>query len=163
MTGGSSKTKTTIGDLEENMVFDTPTYTLRNPNGMTSNMVATSLPVAAFDFLFENHGKLPHSKNGYIFRQTNELKDKYGNSQETFVEILWFSNETIEKINYTDRYAFNNEGIFKLADASYLHPAFKDTDIYNYQGYDRGQVPKAFSGFVGGTHADDHMLGNFPK
>lgn len=73
--------------------------------------------------LKENHKDI---KNGAIFRSVKTLSDKYGNEEKTNVLAVYYSPETIEKINYDKWPILDASGLYDTADTMWVHPAFKE-------------------------------------
>lgn len=97
--------------------------------------------------LKENHKDI---KNGAIFRSVKTLSDKYGNEEKTNVLAVYYSPETIEKINYDKWPTLDASGLYDTADAMWAHPAFKEKGAKeNKSGTEN--APDIYFNYLGST------------
>lgn len=62
-----------------------------------------------------------HFDNGVIFRNVITLQDQYGNQEDTNVIVVYYSPETIEKINFDNWPTLDARGLYETADNVFIH------------------------------------------
>lgn len=68
---------------------------------------------------------------GIIFYTKAEVFDQYGNEETVNQVIVYYSHDTLEKINFdNDNWSFSSENIYRLADGVRLGVSLKDTGSY---------------------------------
>lgn len=102
------------------------------------------------ELLTEIHDELG---NGVVFRSGATLTDKYGNEEKKYVLNVWYSQATVEKINYDNWPTFNSEDLYDTADGFVIHPALsKNTEIQNKPLPDN--APDFVAGSLGQTYKE---------
>lgn len=87
-------------------------------------------------------------ENGVVFRSGATLTDTYGNEEKKYVLNVWYSQDTVEKINYDNWPTFNSEDLYDTADGFVIHPALsKNTEIQNKELPDN--APEFVAGSLG--------------
>lgn len=64
-------------------------------------------------------------KDGAIFRSVNLLDDEYGNQVMLNAIVVYYSQETIDKINFDNWPRLDASGLYETSDSMWVHPAFK--------------------------------------
>lgn len=99
--------------------------------------------------LKETHSEI---KNGAIFRDISALTDTYGNEEKTTTVVVYYSQETIEAINYDNWPTLDSSGLFDTADATWIHYALKDSKFKNNTPSDTNQLPDLYYSMQGAVH-----------
>lgn len=90
-------------------------------------------------------------KNGVIFRNVMPLQDQYGNQEDTNVIAVYYSPETIEKINFDNWPALDSSGLYQTADNVFIHYILLN-EASEFRGYGHTEgAPVDFYDYVGGT------------
>ena len=86
---------------------------------------------------------------GVIFANHNTLTDQYGNETETYTMAVYYSPETIDKINFDNWPILDGEDLFRTADSVYIHPVIDNEDYFQFRVMS-DQTPGVFYNFMGG-------------
>ena len=84
------------------------------------------------------------TKNGAIFRLASPLVDNYGNESKKYVMAVYYTQDTIDKIN-VDNWPLNvSDGLYKTADGVIVHPALRDNKHAETKVYE-GDQPEEYT------------------
>ena len=84
------------------------------------------------------------TKNGAIFRLASPLVDEYGNETKKYVLAVYYTQDTIDKIN-VDNWPLNiSDGLYKTADGVIVHPALRDNKHAETKVYE-GEQPEEYT------------------
>ena len=82
--------------------------------------------------------------NGAVFRLAGPLVDEYGNETKKYVISVYYTQDTIDKIN-VDNWPLNiSDGLYKTADGVIIHPALRDNKYTETKVYD-GEQPDEYT------------------
>lgn len=96
--------------------------------------------------LKENHSNF---ENGVIFRNIMPLQDEYGNQTMTNVVTVYYSPETIDKINFDNWPTLDATGLYETADNVFIHYALL-SKVNEFQKYaDLKDAPQDFLDYAG--------------
>lgn len=146
-------------DFVETLTFGIPTFTIEGYDNFTDNMIVGGISLKSKEHFIENYKDF--TQFGVVYRGYHELADQYGNSNDIFTYVTYYSPDTIDKINY-ENWEPTTEGFFDIADASYLHDVFKDTDYYDLQNKNNYDLPQSFTGVINGTVVNENTMGMSP-
>lgn len=84
------------------------------------------------------------TKNGAIFRLASPLVDNYGNESKKYVMAVYYTQDTIDKIN-VDNWPLNvSDGLYKSANGVIIHPALRDNKHAETKVYE-GEQPEEYT------------------
>lgn len=82
--------------------------------------------------------------NGAVFRLAGPLVDEYGNETKKYVISVYYTQDTIDKIN-VDNWPLNiSDGLYKTADGVIVHPALRDNKHAKTKVYE-GEQPEEYT------------------
>ena len=82
--------------------------------------------------------------NGAVFRLAGPLVDEYGNETKKYVILVYYTQDTIDKIN-VDNWPLNiSDGLYKTADGVIVHPALRDNKHAKTKVYE-GEQPEEYT------------------
>lgn len=99
--------------------------------------------------LKKKHGEI---KNGAIFRNITPLVDKFGNEEKTTTVVVYYSQDTIEAINYDNWPTIDSSGLYDTADATWVHYALKESKVKNNTSIDSERLPSLYFSMQGATY-----------
>ena len=82
--------------------------------------------------------------NGAVFRLAGPLTDDYGNEVKKYVISVYYTQDTIDKINVDNWPLDINNGLYKTADGVIIHPALRDNKYTETKVYD-GEQPDEYT------------------
>ena len=82
--------------------------------------------------------------NGAVFRLAGPLTDEYGNETKKYVISVYYTQDTIDKINVDNWPLDINKGLYKTADGVIIHPALRDNKYTETKVYD-GEQPDEYT------------------
>ncbi len=104
-------------------------YTDFNNITISPNNYMSNFSIEMTDLLNEVHQDLT---NGVVFRNATTLTDGYGNEEKKIVVNVWYSQETVERINYDNWPVLIGEDLYSTADGVIIHFALgQDVDEDN--------------------------------
>lgn len=98
------------------------------------------------DLLKENHQNID---NGAIFRSLDTLTDEYGNEERTITVVVYYSQETIEAINYDNWPTLDASGLYDTADGTWVHAALSEGNVENNPPSNSEEVPEIYYTMMG--------------
>ena len=82
--------------------------------------------------------------NGAVFRLAGLLTDDYGNEVKKYVISVYYTQDTIDKINVDNWPLDINNGLYKTADGVIVHPALRDNKHAETKVYE-GEQPEEYT------------------
>lgn len=132
-----------------------PVYIFKPNGGISSKSNIMGLGSLTVNTLKEDHEKLT---NGAIFTLAETFDDDYGNKKEEYIATMYFSPETLNRINY-DNWPNKQEpeGInaLKTADSTFVSPMVLnkgkkgDTELFDFINKNLENVPENFFNYRG--------------
>lgn len=115
--------------FQHEVIEGVDTYTLVSGTNWSANSMMTGFSVDATSLLQDVHQDLT---NGAVFRIATTLTDTYGNESQEIVSTVWYSQETVEKINYDNWPRLVGEDLYNTADGVIVHYAIgNDVEVEN--------------------------------
>lgn len=95
---------------------------------LTPNVFMSNFSVDMTELLKEKQDEI---NNGVIFRNATSVTDQHGNEEKMVVLSVWYSQETIEKINYDNWPQLVGEDLYNTADGVLVHHHLKQDAVEN--------------------------------
>ena len=112
--------------------------------GEVSLSVNTLVSKFSVDMIDEIKKHKDEFTNGAVFRLAGPLVDEYGNETKKYVISVYYTQDTIDKIN-VDNWPLNiSDGLYKTADGVIVHPALRDNKHAQTKVYE-GEQPEEYT------------------
>lgn len=118
-------------EMNHEVIDNVDVYTVSNDVILSADSFLHSFSIDMTEFLSENHEDL---ENGVVFRLATALTDKYGNSENKIVSTVWYSQETIEKINFDNWPMDSSTDLYNTADSVVFHFSLKNETSIEMSG-----------------------------
>lgn len=127
-------------DYQHEVIDGIDVFTTYSDIILTPNVFMSNFSVDMSELLNEKNKEL---SNGVIFRNATTLTDKYGNEDKLIVVGVWYSQETIEKINFDNWPQLIGEDLYNTADSVLVHYTLgQSVDVENKQNENAPQIFK---------------------
>ena len=108
---------------------------------LSVNTLVSKFSVDMIDEIKKHKGEFT---NGAVFRLAGPLTDEYGNETKKYVISVYYTQDTIDKIN-VDNWPLNiSDGLYKTADGVIVHPALRDNKHAETKVYE-GEQPEEYT------------------
>lgn len=99
--------------------------------------------------LKEHHAEI---ENGAVFATADVLTDTYGNEEKRYTMAVYYSQDTIDKINYDNWPMLDSNGLYETADGIILYNAIADNKVTNSKPTDA--APDIYYSIVGSLYEE---------
>jgi len=103
---------------EYEMIDGIAVFTDAKEPTLSENNMVSNFSIEMTDALKKHHEEI---ENGAIFRLANTLEDTYGNEEQVYTLVVYYSQDTIEKINYDNWPSLVASGLYDTADTVLVH------------------------------------------
>lgn len=128
----SDEEKEEVPESESNyqheVIDDVDVFTSYSEMILTPNVFMSNFSVDMTELLKEKHDEI---NNGAIFRNATSVTDQHVNEEKMVVVSVWYSQETIEKINYDNWPQLVGEDLYNTADGVLVHHHLEQDTVEN--------------------------------
>lgn len=115
-------------DYQHEVIDNVDVYTDYSEMFLTPNVYMSNFSVDMTELLKEKHDEI---KNGVIFRNAATVADQYGNEENIVLVSVWYSQETVDKINYENWPQLVGEDLYNTADGVLVHHNLEQDTVNN--------------------------------
>lgn len=115
-------------DYQHEVIDNVDVYTDYSEMFLTPNVYMSNFSVDMTELLKEKHDEI---KNGVIFRNAATVADQYGNEENIVLVSVWYSQETVDKINYENWPQLVGEDLYNTADGVLIHHNLEQDTVNN--------------------------------
>ena len=102
----------------------------------------------SYDMANELKANKDNIKNGAVFRLAIPLTDTYGNESNEYVLVVYYEQDTIDKINIDNWPTLDDTGLYDTADGVILAAPIKDNKVTDTVTYDN-EAPSIYYTSIG--------------
>lgn len=115
-------------NYQHEVIDSVDVYTDYSEMFLTPNVYMSNFSIDMTELLKEKHDEI---KNGVIFRNAATVADQYGNEENIILVSVWYSQETVDKINYENWPQLVGEDLYNTADGVLVHHNLEQDTVDN--------------------------------